>query len=65
MAFCWRDRRYVVQEVEDRWYEGYVDARRVPLRYYRVRTEKGRFLLRYHELFDAWSIVVPRHTPED
>ncbi|SMC23576.1 hypothetical protein SAMN02746041_01771 [Desulfacinum hydrothermale DSM 13146] len=60
IAFVWRDETHRVERVEDRWYEGYLDARRVPMRYYRVRTLSGRrFILRYHELFDAWSLRVP------
>jgi hypothetical protein len=60
VAFVWREARYVVTEVVDRWYEGYVGARRVPMRYFRVRTERGGvFVIRYHELFAAWSVLVP------
>ncbi len=57
-AFQWRGRRYAVSEVLDRWYEGYVGPRRVPMRYFRVRAGlEGVFVLRYHELFAAWSIL--------
>lgn len=60
-ALEWRGRRYRVVAVEDRWYEGFIAAHRVPMRYYRVLVDTGeRFVVRYHELFDAWSIVVPR-----
>lgn len=55
----WRGRYYRVVAVEDRWYEGFVAAHRVPMRYYRVLVDTGeRFLVRYHELFDTWSLVV-------
>jgi hypothetical protein len=61
IRFTWRGQRFKVDSILDRWYEGYQDAGRVPLRYYRVRTESGEvFLLRYHELFDAWAVRVPR-----
>ncbi len=60
-ALEWRGRRYRVVAVEDRWYEGFVASHRVPMRYYRVLVDTGeRFLVRYHELFDAWSLVVQR-----
>ena len=59
-ALEWRGRRYRVVSVEDRWYEGFAASHRVPMRYYRLLVDTGeRFLVRYHELFDAWSIVVP------
>ncbi|ROR03545.1 DUF6504 family protein [Desulfosoma caldarium] len=57
--FLWRGRYYRVVAVEDRWYEGFVASHRVPMRYYRVRVDTGeQFLVRYHELFDSWSLVV-------
>lgn len=63
--FRWRGRDFRVARVLDRWYEGFVDPTRLPLRYFKVETSEGRtFLLRYHELFTAWSIVVPRDQPE-
>ena len=59
VGFEWRGRRYVVVEILDRWYEGRMDSSRMPLRYFKVRTEEGKvFLLRYHEFFTAWSVVV-------
>lgn len=55
----WRGQWYRVVAVEDRWYEGFVASHRVPMRYYRVLVDTGeRFLVRYHELFDTWSLVV-------
>ncbi len=53
----WRDRWWEITEVVDRWYEGYVSPKKVPLRYYRVKTREGRFfLLKYNGLFDAWAL---------
>ncbi len=58
-SFVWRGKVYVVSEVLDRWYEGYVGPRRVPMRVFRVSVGKdGVFILRYHELFASWSILV-------
>jgi hypothetical protein len=58
-SFVWRGVHYEVTEVMDRWYEGYVGPRRVPMRVFRVRAgREGVFVLRYHELFTTWSILV-------
>jgi len=58
-AFNWRNTQYRVSEILDRWYEGYIDPTRLPLRYFRVKTEDGQaFIIRYHAFFDAWSILV-------
>ena len=59
-GFEWRDRRFEIASILDRWYEGHLDAKRMPLRYFKVRTsDGGQYILRYHELFRAWSILVP------
>jgi hypothetical protein len=64
--FIWREQSFQILEILDRWYEGSMDARRMPLRYFRVKTAGGeQFILRYHELFDAWSILVPRKNVEE
>ena len=62
-AFGWRNHDYEVEEILDRWYEGYFDSTRVPLRYFRVKAKNGDiFTLRHNELFAAWSLLVPaRH----
>jgi hypothetical protein len=65
MAFWWHDRRYDIAQVLDRWYEGSVDSTRMPLRYYKVMTGDGRvFIIRYHDLFTTWSLVVPADESE-
>jgi len=59
VAFTFQDRRWQVEEIIDRWYEGEVQANEPALDYFKVRTVEGRvFLLRYNSLFDAWSIRV-------
>ena len=66
VSFEWRERHYEIVQIEDRWYEGYIDSRRVPLRYFRVRSLEGeRFILRYNELFGAWGIMIPREDIEE
>jgi hypothetical protein len=57
IAFLYRDQRYMITEVMDRWYEGRNKPGKVGLDYYRVRTDNGVFILRYNTLFDAWAIV--------
>jgi hypothetical protein len=65
LAFEWRGKRYEVAQVVDRWYEGSVDSTRVPLRYFRVKTFKGEvFIIRYHEFFTAWSLLLPHDIGE-
>jgi hypothetical protein len=60
-AFTWRGNHFTVVEIVDTWYEGRPDSTRLPLRYFKVKTgEGGLFIIRYHEFFDSWSIVVPR-----
>ncbi len=58
--FLWREKWYKVAGVLDRWYEGRPDSTRLPMLYFRVQTTEGeQFILRYHEFFTAWSLVVP------
>lgn len=66
VSFRWRGRHFAVAQIVDRWYEGFIDARRMPLRYYKVRCRGGEeFILRYHERFCAWSLRTPAQEPED
>ncbi len=59
VGFRWRGHHFTIRRIIDRWYEGHVDATRMPLRYFRVETTGGeRYMIRYHEMFRAWSIVV-------
>jgi hypothetical protein len=60
LRFCWREQWFDVERVLDRWYEGRMDSTRLPLRYFRVETSAGvQWILRYHEFFDAWSLLLP------
>jgi len=59
-GFEWRHKRFEVAYIVDRWYEGYLDSKRMPLRYFKVKTSDGeQYILRFHELFMAWSLLVP------
>lgn len=60
LRFVWRKRPYEIAQVLDRWIEGRMDSTRMPLRYFRVSTPGGEnFILRFHEYFRTWSILVP------
>jgi hypothetical protein len=57
VAFTFRQRRYEVAEIIDRWYEGGTAPGRPAVNYFKVRTAENEvFLLRYLSLFDNWSI---------
>ena len=61
VSFVLRGKKYHVQKILDRWYEGRMDSTRMPMLYFRVRTGSGEiFILRYHEFFRSWSIGVHR-----
>src|SRR5208283_1433261 len=57
LAFTFEGRRWEVEEIVDRWYEGGLRAEDPQVDYFKVRTVGGSlFLLRYVSLFDAWSL---------
>lgn len=59
LGFEWRGKRFEIVRIVDRWYEGYLDPTRMPLRYFRVESIEGcLYVLRFHELFRAWSLLV-------
>jgi len=56
-AFTYQGRRWQIQEIIDRWYEGGMDPKRPEINYFKVKTVEGQtFILRYLSLFDSWSI---------
>jgi hypothetical protein len=58
IAFIYRDRKWRVVEIIDRWYEGGTESGRPALDYFKVRTEAGDiYILRYNSLFDSWSLA--------
>ena len=58
-AFTWKEKRYRIVEIRDRWYEGGISRRSVKLDYYKVLAEDGReYILRYHALFDKWALLL-------
>lgn len=57
VAFTFRDQRWEVAEIVDRWYEGGIEPSQPEVSYFKVRTTEGAtFLLRYLIYFDSWSI---------
>ena len=57
VAFTYQGRRWEVEEIVDRWYEGGLDPPRPEIDYFKVKTTDGQvFILRYLSLFDTWSI---------
>ncbi|MBW2636325.1 MAG: cytoplasmic protein, partial [Deltaproteobacteria bacterium] len=49
LAFTWRGKRRVVEEIKDRWYEGGRSANAPALDYFKVTTDEGEeFILRYN-----------------
>ncbi len=58
--FEWREHRYVVRRILDRWYEGGIKSTSDILDYYKVEVEDGSvYIIRYTRLFDRWAIKVP------
>ena len=59
MAFLYQGKRFEIQEIVDRWYEGSTDTGKPVADYFKVRTADGTiYLLRYLAMFDAWSIRI-------
>jgi len=59
VVFFYRERRWEISEILDRWYEGGRNPDRPETNYFKVRTMEGQvFILRYLPLFDAWSILL-------
>ncbi len=57
VAFTYEGRHHRIIEITDRWFEGRNVPGRVGLDYYKVRTFRGEYILRYNTLFDAWAII--------
>ena len=60
MSFTFKGRRWEVEEIMERWYEGGLIAGGPALHYFKVHTTEGRvFLLCYNTVADAWAIWTP------
>ena len=61
-SFFYNNKKHKIIEIIDRWYEGGVFTRSPILNYFKVKTEEEKiFILRYNELFDRWSLMIPSH----
>ena len=59
VAFQFRDRRFEVDQIVDRWYEGGLEPERRELHYFKIRTSEGQvFLLRHDVRADAWAATL-------
>ncbi len=59
MSFEHQGRRWEVEEIVDRWYEGGNDPNRPVRNYFKVRTSEGKeFILWYASDIDAWFLRV-------
>jgi hypothetical protein len=59
VAFTYKGKRWEVDDIIDRWYEGNIESGQPAMDYFKVRTTEGKeFLLRYNSLFDAWAVLV-------
>ena len=59
VSFVWRGAEHYVEQIIDRWYEGGIDSTTIPMLYFRVKIRSGEiFLIRYHEFFRAWAILL-------
>ncbi len=67
-AFVYLGKRYEVDEIMDRWYEGGLDPKALRHDYFRVKTKEGEiYLLRYTPRFQSWTLCrrVPAPRPSD
>jgi hypothetical protein len=56
-AFTYRERRWEISEILDRWHEGGLKPDAPVVDYFKVKTDDGTvFLLRYTEHSDAWGV---------
>lgn len=57
LAFTYRNRKWQVEEILDRWFESGVVAGHANLDYFKVRTVDGAvFLLRHNQRYKTWAI---------
>ena len=58
-AFIYKERRYNIVEIIDRWYEGGRKQGMPQLNYYKVKTEDNRqYIIRYNHLFNTWALMI-------
>jgi hypothetical protein len=58
-AFVYKNRRYNIVLILDRWYAAGVRSKMPQLDYYKVKADDSReYIIRYNHLFDKWALVV-------
>ena len=58
-AFIYKDKKYIVQEIIDRWYEGGSKPAAPIINYFKVRADNGKqYLIRYDSYHDEWTMVI-------
>jgi len=66
VAFTYQGKRWEIDDILDRWYEGDTESGQPAMDYFKVRTAEGNeFLLRYNYLFDDWAIFIPGRTTKE
>ena len=61
-AFVFKGKRYIVEEIIDRWYEGGTKPEAPVVNYFKVRADDGvQYLLRYASYYDEWTLAI-RHS---
>jgi hypothetical protein len=57
LSFIYQNKKWQIDNIIDRWYEGGMDPRQPIKNYFKVLTREGKiFLLRYNPKFDSWAV---------
>lgn len=60
ISFYWKDERFDISEVTDRWYQGDIDPDIPAADYFKVRTtNEEQFILKHEIPGDIWYLTVP------
>jgi len=58
-AFVFKGKRYLVEKIIDRWYEGGIKPEAPVVNYFKVRADDGgRYLIRYDSYHDEWTLAI-------
>jgi hypothetical protein len=58
-VFIYKNKKYIIQEVIDRWYEGGSKPDAPIINYFKVRADNGnQYLIRYDSYHDEWTMVI-------
>jgi hypothetical protein len=60
VSFYWRDTKYEIKEIADRWYQAHPDPGGPVANYFKVRTaSKSIFIIKHVLESDDWFLVAP------